>query len=522
MNIFSKTRFVIILTIISSICIFSQPALSLKNNSYTYIKSNLEFLSADELEGREAASRGEKIAALYISEELEKYGVLPYGDNGTYFQNFGVVTSSYSDESNVTLIIDGKEHNFVNGSDLVFSSRSLPSNKYNNKEYEIVFTGYGITSEDDNYDNYKNIDVSNKVVMFINGTPKVDGQEFLSKSVINRFGKSSTEKIKLARMKGAVGVIILPDEKIINYWDYITRWTNNESFKLEEEVDTTEIGKSIPAIILSENSSKLLLENEEQNFELLIKNSDPRPKSFLLKSKLRFDYNFQVKNKTARNIIGLIKGTNENFKDEYLTMGAHYDHEGIKNGEVYNGADDNGSGTVTLLEVARKLSISKENERPILVIFHTGEEKGLKGSKYLTNNSSFMDSVIVHVNIDMVGRKSEDSIYCIGASKISSELGQLIESVNLETTNFYLNYKFDDPNDHNRLYYRSDHINYAKKGIPIAFFYDYMKTDYHKPTDTVDKINFDKIVRMTDLIYNLFVKISNLDHKLSVDELSTN
>jgi Zn-dependent M28 family amino/carboxypeptidase len=180
-------------------------------------------------------------------------------------------------------------------------------------------------------------------------------------------------------------------------------------------------------------------------------------------------------------------------------MGAHYDHEGVKNGVVYYGADDNGSGTVAILEAARQLTLSKNNRRPVLIIFHAAEEKGLKGSKYLTANSDFVDSIIVHLNFDMVGRKSEDSIYCIGASKISTQLGKLIEDVNAKTTNLVLDYKFDDPNDPLRLYYRSDHYNYAKLGIPVAFFYDHMMVDYTKPTDTVNKINFEKLLRITDL-----------------------
>ena len=193
---------------------------------------------------------------------------------------------------------------------------------------------------------------------------------------------------------------------------------------------------------------------------------------------------------------------------------------GIQGGKIYNGADDNGSGTVAILEVARKLAISNDNGRSVLVIFHTAEEKGLKGAKFLTRNSPFIDSTMVHINIDMVGRKSEDSIYCIGASKLSTQLGQMVEKVNSNTVNFVLDYKFDDPSDPQRLYYRSDHVHYANHGIPIVFFYDYMLKDYHKPTDTVDKINFIKIVKMTDLIHNLVIDLSNMNSKLVVNNPS--
>lgn len=522
MNSHFKLFLLLILAITFYTNILSQSERIQENKSHVYVKSNLEFLSDDLLEGRELASKGEKIAALYISEELEKYGVLPFGDNGTYYQDFGVITAQFGEKSNVSFIIDKKEITYANASDFVYSLKSQPSNFYNGKEFEMIYVGYGINSEIDNYNSYKDIDVKNKVVMVNSGTPKLEGREFLSKSAVKKFKRNSAEKIKLAKEYGAAGIILLPNKYTINYWESIVNWAKNGTFNLVEEADTNKIGKDIPAISLNNNLASLLLKNEKNDFNSILTSLDPDPESFLLKSKIKFNYDLIVKEKVGRNILGLIKGINPNLKSEYLTMGAHYDHEGIKNGNVYNGADDNGSGTVTLLETARRFAASKQNERPIVIIFHTGEEKGLKGSKYLTNHSKFLDSAIVHVNVDMVGRKSEDSIYCIGASKISSELGQLIEEVNSETTNFFLDYKFDEPFDPQRLYYRSDHINYAKKGIPIAFFYDYMKADYHKPSDTVDKINFDKIVRMTDLIYNLFLKISNLDHKLSVDAFSTN
>ncbi len=519
---FTKFNQITILLILSSyVVLFCQPALSLKNNSYTYVKSNLEFLASDELEGREATSRGEKLASLFISEELEKYGVLPFGDSGTYFQNFDMIVSNLSEDSKVTFYNGTDEKRYLNGAELAYSSRFLPSKNYVDQEFEIIFLGYGIFSEEDNYDSYENIDVEGKVVLVLNGTPKQDGDELLSEDIVKKF-KRSTVKAELAKLNGAVGLITLPNIESLKDWDKIISRSTSESFKLEEEYKSSPTNNYIPNLILNNNSAETLLVNEEQSYEAIKDLIDPKPEAFELKSKVKFDYDIVNEYKPARNIIGLIDGNNNDLNNEYLTIGAHYDHEGIKYGEIYNGADDNGSGTVTILEVARRLAHSRENERPVLVIFHTAEEKGLKGSKYLANNSEFIDDVMVHFNIDMVGRKSEDSIYCIGASKISSELGSLVEEINSKTTNFVLDYKFDNPKDPQRLYYRSDHVHYANKGIPIAFFYDYMKKDYHKPSDTVDKINFDKIIRMTDLIYNLTIKISNLDHRLSVDKISSN
>jgi len=470
------------------------------------------------LEGRETASRGEKLAALFISEELEKYGVLPFGDSGTYFQDFPLEVSGFEKNTQISLIDhNGNVTTYLNGENIMYNNRSLPGDKYNNKEYEIIFVGYGVFSEDDNYNSYENVDVEGKVVLLLNGTPKLNGEEILADSIVRKY-RWSTSKSETAFANGAVGVLVLPDSRLTRYWEYFLGMANSMNFNLKEENSPSTSELNIPSVILDENVSKALIKDEVLDYENFEDLTEPNPNSFLLNTKIKFEFHVVQEERIARNIIGLIKGNNQNLSNEYLTIGAHYDHEGIINGQIYNGADDNGSGTVTVLEVARKLALNKNNERPVIVAFHTGEEKGLLGAKYLTDNSDFIDDAIVHINVDMVGRESEDSMYCIGASRISKELGEIVESVNKETANFVLDYTFDDPNDRQRLYYRSDHFHYANKGIPIAFFYDYMNSDYHKPTDTVEKINFNKIVKISDLVYGIIQKISNQDHKLTADE----
>ena len=154
-----------------------------------------------------------------------------------------------------------------------------------------------------------------------------------------------------------------------------------------------------------------------------------------LTKKIIFNYKTNSEIKEARNVIGIIEGTDEQLKNEYVVLTAHYDHEGIVGGEIYNGADDNGSGTVAILEAGRRLALLKDNKRSILIVFHAGEEKGLLGSKYLTENSDFMSGVVSNINIDMVGREDTGSIYSIGSGKLSAELYELVERANSETVN---------------------------------------------------------------------------------------
>lgn len=483
------------------------------------IRTNLEFLTSDELEGRESTTKGETISSLYIAKELKRYGVKPFGDDGTYFQNFEVDVRWVDENSKVTFFADDGETELKLGDNFLLSKNPMPAKEYSGQNYEIVFAGYGITARNYDYNDYANLDVSGKVVLIFRDAPLLDGEKIFSDDDHKKYSESNY-KIKTAVENGAAGILFLPRSSISKYWRWIKHRAISSSFQLaDEEVENDE--STIPVLLLSEESAAKLLLEENFSFEEIsaeVENGE-LPGSFSLNKKARFDYKVYKEMRNSRNIIGIIEGTDEEMLDEYVTFGAHYDHVGIKEEEIYNGADDNGSGTVTILEAARRLSLLNENQRSILVIFHTAEEKGLLGSKYLTNNGAFMKDLVVNINVDMVGRESIDSIFCIGSDKLSTELYELVQVVNDETVELVLDYTFDDPDDPNRYYYRSDHYNYAKHNIPIVFFYDHMTEDYHKPTDDVEKINFEKIEKISTLITELALRISNLDHKLMVDKL---
>ncbi len=495
--------------------VFAQDLLDEKT-SLNYLKSNLYFLASDELEGRESTTRGEILSSMFIASELEKYGVLPFGDNGTYYQEFPVMETKFAGTSSITLYSENKEEVVEAGDDFLFIKFILPDNKYAKNKYDLVFAGFGLTAEETSYDDYKNIDAKNKVVIVKSGEPVLYGESPFTEDDLARFQKDNY-KLKNAIKHGAVGLIVLPDDMMMRYWKFIKRDFNSSSMKLESDKEKQE--PSIPVTLITNNFAEKLFSNELLTLSDInekIKSEEPI-ESFQLNKRILMTYNLSTERKFARNVIGILPGKDKALNNEIVSLGAHYDHDGVSDGVIYNGADDNGSGTVGILETARKLSIMNDNDRPILFVFHAGEEKGLLGSSYLTENSPFVKDIIANINIDMVGRESEDSIYCIGSRMLSSELGILVEEANEETANLFLDYKFDDPNDPNKYYFRSDHYNYAKRGIPVVFFYDHMTVDYHKPTDTVEKINFKKINKISNLITNLALKISNLDHRLIVD-----
>jgi len=231
----------------------------------------------------------------------------------------------------------------------------------------------------------------------------------------------------------------------------------------------------------------------------------------------------------SENVVAFIKGSEK--PDEIVVISAHLDHEGIKNGEIYNGADDDGSGTVAILEIAEAFKKATKDgftpKRSILFLHVTGEEKGLLGSKFYTENPIFpLANTVTNLNIDMIGRtddfhkkdKKRNYLYLIGSDKLSTDLHNVSEEANKKYMNIDLDYRYNDDDDPNRFYYRSDHYNFAKHNIPVIFYFNGTHEDYHQPSDTPDKINYDLLENRTRLIFYTAWEIANRNDRLVVDK----
>jgi Zn-dependent M28 family amino/carboxypeptidase len=230
----------------------------------------------------------------------------------------------------------------------------------------------------------------------------------------------------------------------------------------------------------------------------------------------------------ATNVIGYVEGTDK--KDEYVFITAHYDHLGKRGDVIYYGADDDGSGTVSLMEIARAFSLAKKEgkgpRRTIVFMAVSGEEKGLWGSEYYSENPVFpLEKTTVDLNIDMIGRldpgrtygDSTNYVYVVGDDKLSSDLKPISIAANDKFTKLELDYKFNDPNDKERIYFRSDHYNFARKGVPIIFYFDGIHVDYHKPTDTWEKINYDVMEKRARFVFMTAWEMANRDAMLKRD-----
>jgi Zn-dependent M28 family amino/carboxypeptidase len=306
-------------------------------------------------------------------------------------------------------------------------------------------------------------------------------------------------------------------------WKAGQRFYNGEDLELPDRnppVSKTEENPAFATVITSDSIIRGMFGGETHSFdELELADTTGRPMpTFPLHSSIHLVLKpARVTEKHCRNVVGVIEGNDPALRSEFVAIGAHYDHLGKRNGEIYHGADDDGSGTVGVLEAARALARTRANKRSILIVFHAAEEKGLFGSEYLTSHLPGLECVDLQVNLDMIGRENPDSIYSIGSERLSSELRGMIEKVNDDGVKMRLNYSYDARNDPNRFYFRSDHYNYAKHGIPIVFFFDDMRADYHRPTDTIEKINFEKIRKVAALASGIIEEAANLNQKLRVD-----
>lgn len=229
----------------------------------------------------------------------------------------------------------------------------------------------------------------------------------------------------------------------------------------------------------------------------------------------------------SENIWAFIEGSEK--PEEIVVISAHYDHVGMSNGEIYNGADDDGSGTVALLEIAQAFQKAKKEgfgpKRSILILHVTGEEHGLHGSRFYSENPLFpLKNTVADVNIDMIGRRDEahkesnNYIYLIGSDYLSTDLYNICEAANNKFIKLNIDYKYNDKADKNRFYYRSDHYNFAKNGIPSVFLFNGVHADYHKPTDEVDKIEFDALTKRTQLAFTIAWEIANRENRIVVDK----
>lgn len=480
------------------------------------LRKHLTFLASKECEGRETGQPGNVKAANYIVDHFQKIQL--EDPLYMYKQPVKFTFSSWDD----TDIFVNKER-FKHLWDYI---------AYPNKNNDIAlietnmvyFLGYGI--DDPKYSDYKGKNFKNAVIVINNGEPMKEDSTYWITSSTNKSEWSTNleKKLNTAYSKG-VKLVLIIDEDIKKTLGENRKNLIGPSVELGDKKDKLPVANHA---IISTGIAKAIFGKDENKIISERKNIMKKGKFKPVQLKLDFKMNMKKKVTTisSQNVIGFIEGSTK--PEEVIVVSAHYDHLGKKGDQIFYGADDNGSGTSTVMELAEAFSLArKDNFRParsIAFVLFTGEEKGLLGSEYYTKHPTFkLENTVANVNIDMVGRVDDkyksnpNYIYVIGSDRLSTDLHKINEDMNQKYTQLTLDYKFNAEDDPNRYYYRSDHYNFAQNGIPSIFYFNGVHEDYHQPSDTVDKINFEKMTTIGQHIFHTIWEIANRQERIKVD-----
>jgi len=507
----------------------SGPAANAPNGKYrgaelittAQMKDYLTFIAADELEGRDTPSRGLNTAAKFLATNLSRWGVKPAGDDGTYFQRFALLKTTV-DSAQTFAEINGQR--FKYGSDFIASTFTGPGTASG----PLIYAGHGLVIKAKNLNAFEGLAVKDKIVVWTSDVPK--GATFAD--FAGKQGEDWQNAAGYAARNGAKGGIVIPPYSSLVSWEQTKKFqTINGALAVEKF--QTEDGPKIPIIVASPKLAGALLQGERNNavkvFNSAVMGEPVAAFEFKPEKKVTITVSAKKEQVYTQNVVGVVEGSDASLKQEYVAIGAHYDHVGVGNpvngDAIFNGADDNGSGTVSVLAMAEAFAKGPRPKRSLLFVWHAAEEKGLWGSKYFTQYPTTVpiEKIITQLNIDMIGRAQKpgdanpahanlakpNEVFVVGSKKMSTELGNLSESVNKSYYNLSFNYKYDDPNDPEKIFFRSDHFNYALKGIPIIFYTDGDHEDYHKVTDHTEKIDFENMLKITRTIYAMAWELGN-------------
>lgn len=463
------------------------------------LQEEIKYLSSDSLKGRQTGLPGDSLAAEYIKNKLAGFGMIPVSDDG--FQRFKVTKR----------VVPGKENALsVNGISYTPDKDFMPVAFSSNSglESEVIFVGYGfnINSDSLKWNDYNGIDVKGKWVMILRADPEIDNQ----KSSFIPFS-GDRDKALLAKDMGAAGVLMVSGPVFDPQDTFET--LGSEGFSVD-----------IPVLRIKKVVADIILSKSKNSIDELEKKLNKTRKPVTFSTKVTVNGKSEIVRETAnvRNVVMILPGEDEQLKNEYIIFGAHFDHLGmggpgsssraVDTIGLHPGADDNASGVAMMLELAQKFSKTKgSHKRGIICVAFTGEEEGLLGSKYYTENPGIdLSKVNAMINLDMVGRLNETNNLQIFGTGTASGMKDLIYSKS-DTSVIKLTLSEEG-------YGPSDHSSFYGKNIPVLFYFTGAHLDYHTPKDTYEKINYNGMVKISGLIFNLAKELASSTARLQFKE----
>jgi hypothetical protein len=472
------------------------------------ILGHIKYLASDNLKGRLTGSPGSKLAIDYIRKHWEAQGIEPAGTKG-YKQSFSFINNVSLGQRNMLRIRNSRKQYIVQKDFIPIGSSGNGS-----VNEDVVFIGYGLDINDSlSWHDYAEVDVRGKWVLLLLDGPDGDSPH-------SPYGRHKTlyNKMIAARDHGASGILFMNRFETAD---------DNNLRPLQYRQSSSTAG--LPVIQITHSVANEILINHGQSIAELRSKLDEQlaPLSFLADCKVSANVNLKFAKETASNMIGFIEGNDPVLKDEYIVVGAHFDHlglGGIKSGSlnpgtliIHNGADDNASGTAGILELSHKLMSNRHLlKRSVLVVCFDAEEKGLLGSKYYSENPvRNISNATMMVNMDMIGRLNNNSVILGGVGSSGN-----FENIIADTR---INHTLDiETNMGGVDFGRSDHASFYRENIPVLFFFTGAHEDYHKPTDDWDKIDYQGEKEILDFIYDLIIEVSQLEEKLAFAEIETN
>ena len=486
------------------------------------LRTHLAVLASDEYEGRETGMKGQHMAAAYVAGQFKSAGLTGPVPNATdpYQQRFNLEQVTWADGA--TLKVGGTSYawltDFYGLSDSPFAEETT---------VKPLFVGYGI--EQPGYSDYASLDVKDRDLLIALGEPTTaDGKAVLSADgAPTKWGNDYRAKAQLATQKGARSVFFVSFNPTSNFAKQVARLT--PYITRPATVMPADKPSRTPSFFVSPAVGLAALGTTDAAMQAYLSKinaaKQPVPATFAVVPMQIRAVRKRVPLETE-NALGFVEGTD--LKDDIIVISAHHDHLGMRDGEVFNGADDDGSGTSAIITMAEAFARAKKEghgpRRSLLFLSVTGEEKGLFGSEYYAKHPVFpLASTMVDLNVDMIGRTDvehegkPDYVYVIGSDKLASELKVITEAQNKQHTRLDLDHRFDDPADPNRFYYRSDHYNFAVNKIPVAFFFNGVHADYHQQSDEIEKIEFAKMEKRARLVFHLAWELANRERRIVVD-----
>ncbi len=481
------------------------------------LATHLDFLASDEFRGRNTPSPELKIASRYLGVMAERCGLMPLLPGGSYLQEIElVVTEVNKGRTRMQLRSGSKIQEFTYGQDFGLQARGLASVQVSGR---ILFLGLGFSSSSSEWDDIDSLNLKDRIVMVLD--PELPGDHVLMEERTRRFlGRRSWALLQ----KGAAAVLTVVNEtREKNFQNQDFGFTEASSASLSEALKSyaspIALRPSLRAEIRHAMAASLLGMSQVELTNLFSDLKSGKQVAARELSQGRLDIRVEVEERPDKtyNVVGYVEGVDEHLKEEYVLIGSHHDHIGAREGGIYNGADDNGSGTVAMLEIAQALSL-KRPKRSVVLVWHTGEEKGLWGARYFVERGPIpAEKISAVLNLDMICRNEPDHLYIIGSRILSSQLDAILQYVNEKLFQFRLDYAYEDIKHPDMFFFRSDHFPYIQYGIPGVWLFCGTTDDYHQVTDTVDRVDYGKMARVARFTYRVALEIGDMPEKLSLD-----